>query len=100
MFIFSIYLSMQHAFALPLTLLSVHGVLSVDDAGCGREDFEGLGVQRPYNDFISSSFIRTCCPEGGWRAMLHSGQLPQPYWTLLFNYTMETSASVCERAAC
>lgn len=40
------YLSMQHASALCLALLSIHGVLSVDDAGCGRGHCDGLRVQR------------------------------------------------------
>lgn len=94
-FISSVYPSTQCASALPLALPSIWGLLSVDGAGCGRGDLEGLGVQRLYNDFISSSFTRTCCPEGGRRAMLLSGQLPAHHWPPLFNYTREASASVC-----
>lgn len=75
-FISSVRSSTQCVSALPLALLSICGLLSVDGAGCGRGDFEGLGVQRLYNDFVSSSFTKTCCPEGGWRAMLISVQLP------------------------
>lgn len=100
MLISSTKLSMQHAFALSLALLSIHGVLLVDDAGCGGGDFDGLGVQRLYNDFISSSFAGTCCPGGGWRAMLISGRLSPYHWPPLCNYTMEAAASVAAPLGC
>lgn len=39
-----LYLATQRTFALLLSLLSTHGVLSGGDAGWGREDFGGLSV--------------------------------------------------------
>lgn len=36
----------------------------------------------------------TCCPEGGWRAVLISLQLPTHHWPPLLNH------AVCQRAAC